>query len=477
MSLNKNALSIAIAGALVFAASSAHAAVTLGVTPTNTPVTVATEAFGTADASGTTFTNAGNALDIITPVNYAFSNGEVRYARIECPSNVKFNAGSAVSYTDGGGAAGTVALGAINGLGTNVIFFSVTATAAGVGDNAGDKFTINGDRTITLGSAASCSYSLYDQPSQAQAGGNTGRITTTSGAYINFASGYTFSTNSQQTLTADVEASTGAFTRFTAAGPVNATLGRLTAMRFDNAPGTQIDEDGLDIDLTDIFGATTAINVSGDFSFVTGVANAYLANDTLCTAGSVAGGASDALTATSASFTVGSTAHLSGADVYLCVVPNSSAPIPAGSYTATLNAVVANPAEYSAISTGPLAAGSIVRNGTQLQAPLVQLPSGWLSRMVLTNTGSAARPYTITVQGESGNTITTNGANLTGTVPANGTIVVDLNTVLTGFTGAPRATLNVNVAGPNSQIQGLYQIVNPASGSISNHVMVRPGTN
>ncbi|WP_147653412.1 hypothetical protein [Vulcaniibacterium gelatinicum] len=476
MSLNKNALSIAIAGALVFAASSAHAAVTLGVTPTNTPVTVATEAFGTADASGTTFTNAGSALDIITPVNYAFSNGEVRYARIECPSNVKFNAGSAVSYTDGGGGVGTVALGAINGLGTNVIFFSVTATAAGVGDNALDRFTINGDRTITLGSAASCSYSLYDQPSQAQAGGSNGRITVTSGAYINFASGYTFFTNGQQTLTADVEANTGAFTKFTSAGPVSATLGRLTAMRYDNAPGVQIDEDGLDIDLTDIFGATTSINVAGDFSFVTGLANAFLASDTAC-ATVVAGGSADALTATAASFTVGSTAHLAGADVYLCVAPNTTTPIPAGSYNATLNAVVANPAEYSAVSTGPLAAGSIVRNGTQLQAPLVQLPSGWLSRMVLTNTGSAARPYTITVQGESGNTITTNGANLTGTVPANGTIVVDLNTVLTGFTGSPRATLNVTVAGPNSQIQGLYQIVNPASGSISNHVMVRPGTN
>ena len=48
---------------------------------------------------------------------------------------------------------------------------------------------------------------------------------------------------------------------------------------------------------------------------------------------------------------------------------------------------------------------------------------------------------------------------------------------LTGFTGSPRATLNVTVAGPNKQIQGLYQIVNPTSGSISNHVMVRPGSN
>ena len=64
---------------------------------------------------------------------------------------------------------------------------------------------------------------------------------------------------------------------------------------------------------------------------------------------------------------------------------------------------------------------------------------------------------------------------LTGTVPANGTKVIDdLTTV---FTGNNRATIVVNVAGPTKQIQGLYQIVNPEKGSISNHVMVRPGTN
>jgi hypothetical protein len=117
----------------------------------------------------------------------------------------------------------------------------------------------------------------------------------------------------------------------------------------------------------------------------------------------------------------------------------------------------------------------ITRNGTELQAPLAQVPANYLSRMVLTNTGSQDRPYEIAVFGETGNVIST--ANLTGTVPAGGTKVVDLTSVLTGFTAAPRATLNVTIAGPNGQIQGLYQIVNPDSGTISNHVMVRPGLN
>lgn len=466
MSLNKKILAVAIVGGLF--ATTANAAVTLG-SSLPAPVTVATEAFGTADAAGTDFTNAGNALDIITPFNYSFSAGEVRYARIECGSNVKF-ATAAVSATTA--AAGNT-FGAINGIGTNAISFSVTAGATPV--LAANTFTINGTRNISAGAAASCTYGLYDQPSQAQAGGTIGRIATANGAYINFASGYAFSTNSQQTLTANVEADTGAFTKFTAAGPVSDILGRLTNLRFDAAFGDQIDENGTDITLGAIFGAGTSISFAGDFSYITGTTGVFLASN----AGTCAASIQNSTTRTSAaaSFTVGSTAHGIGVDEVLCVVPNTTGAIPEGSYTATLNAVVSNAAEYSVSSTGPSAAGSIVRNGTSLQAPLAQVPGGYLSRLVLTNTGSLPRPFTITVFGETGNTIGT--ANLTGTVPANGTLVRDLNTVLTSFTAgqATRATLNVTVAGPNNQIQGLYQIVNPASGSVSNHVMVRPGTN
>jgi hypothetical protein len=49
--------------------------------------------------------------------------------------------------------------------------------------------------------------------------------------------------------------------------------------------------------------------------------------------------------------------------------------------------------------------------------------------------------------------------------------------VLTGFSGKARATLNIDVAGPGTRIQGLYQIVNAATGAISNQTLVRPGTN
>ncbi|WP_054658948.1 hypothetical protein [Stenotrophomonas pictorum] len=115
-----------------------------------------------------------------------------------------------------------------------------------------------------------------------------------------------------------------------------------------------------------------------------------------------------------------------------------------------------------------------MRNGTVLQAPLAQIPSGWISRLVLTNTSGLARPYSITLMNVENETAVTPGT-LTGTIPANGTKVIDdLKTV---FTGNNRATIVVNVAGPDKSIQGLYQIVNPTSGSISNHALIRPGTN
>jgi hypothetical protein len=216
--------------------------------------------------------------------------------------------------------------------------------------------------------------------------------------------------------------------------------------------------DGSPITLADLFDADTSVTIRGDFT-----AFDYI---------DIGGYGVDEVEDDEATAIVGN----AGFTWYTEIGNYTGAAIQESTYAATLNAVPADPAVYRVADISNVAAGTIVRNGTQLQAPLAQVPGGWISRLVLTNTGGIARNYAIAVQGETGNTISTD--NLTGTVPANGTVVVeDLNEVLTGFTGRPRATLNVTVEGPNNQIQGLYQIVNPDKGSISNHVLVRPGTN
>ncbi|WP_043802871.1 hypothetical protein, partial [Arenimonas malthae] len=223
--------------------------------------------------------------------------------------------------------------------------------------------------------------------------------------------------------------------------------------------------DGLPIELVDLMGANTALVFSGDFDTASDV---FFSADADC--GTVVQSA-DSFDDTEAVFTIGSNAAMNH---YLCFAAGGD-PIRASEFTVALAPVSASAPTYAVGGRGPLDLGAITRNGTELQAPLAQVPANYLSRLVLTNTGSQDRPYEIAVFGETGNVIST--ANLTGSVPAGGTKVVDLTSVLTGFTAAPRATLNVTISGPNGQIQGLYQIVNPDSGTISNHVMVRPGSN
>jgi len=429
MSLNKKLLASAIVGLLV---SANAAAVELGVDPARA---YAAELVAPVDLSADAADTAEFAL------GYNFSPNEVRYGRFECSSNLTMD-NVTVSEADG-----NVALGAINGEGTSALFFSLTADAALAVATDTDMISVDADNTLENDGNVSCAFSIYDQPSQAQAGGATGRIYSTGfQPFITRAPSFVFEGN-PGSATADVEAANGAYTDFIGGN----VFGGLT---FDLAADVPFNADGNPITLADIFSADNYVTVDGDFS-----AAADVTWD---------GNSADDLDDESAEFDIGANA----VDGDLAYIANLVDAIAEGDYTATLHADTN--AGFEVADVTGVDVGSIVRNGTQLQAPLANVPTGWISRMVLTNTGGTARPYEISIMGETGNTIGT--ANLTGTVPANGTKVVDLNTVMTSFTGKARGTVNVTVAAPNNQIQGLLQIVSDA-GAISNHVMVRPGTN
>jgi hypothetical protein len=434
MSLNKKLLAGTIAGLLI---STTAGAVNLNTGPARNYAQEMTKPVAITDAADT----------IEVAVGYNFSPSEVRYARIECTNNLTI-ANPVVASSD----PGNLAVGAVNGAGTPALFFSLTADAALAIPTAPIVVDLDSDNTLTSNANVDCSFSLYDQPSQAQAGGATGRIYTTGAkAFIRSVPSFEFEATPGQAI-ADVEAVDGAYTDFLSGGVFGEVY-------FDLVAAPPYIADGSVITMADLFDADTNVTIAGDFSAAADVdMDGFLA---------------DSLTDDEANFIIGDST-LNGDIEY---IPNFADQILESTYTATLDAV-AN-AGYTIADVGPLDAGEIIRNGTQLQAPLAQVPDNWLSRLVITNTGALDRPYEISVFGETGTVISTNAANLTGSVPAGGTKVIDLkDNVLTGFTGgAPRATINLTVAGPNNQIQGLYQIVNPASGSISNHVMVRPGTN
>lgn len=475
--LNKKVLVAAVIGGL-FAGNAAAA--NLSASPV-VPAYFAKEIIATPAAPVTLTTSASAATQLTWNIGYNFSQTEVRYVRVECSDNIAFDPATTVTLSDA--AAGNI--GAINGLGTNVLTFSITSVG-GPANNVIDADTVllAGDHDITgTDQNVNCSVGMYDQPSQAQAGGTPGLIANTSfsGPYLVFAPSYELVANAT-THTADVEANPS-FSRFVPDTYTTATVasmgngGSATSiayrLRDPDGAGAQtatFQINGTPMTLPTLLAATTSVAVAGDYTLTANTTGAAYTGAALGRA-QLNGANAAALSATSASFTVGNTAF-TAADFDLTV--NATNPIQVSDYTATLKAVAAAPTVYKVNDISGVKFGSIVRNGTELQAPLAQIPNNWKSRLVLTNTGSVARPYTISLLNVEGETAVTPGT-LTGTVPANGTKVIDdLKTV---FTGNSRATIVVNVAGPTGQIQGLYQIVNPEKGSISNHVMVRPGTN
>lgn len=488
MNLNKKILAAAIVGGLFTTAAQAQVNISAA---TPTPVRYAEEIVSSTASPVTLAAITENRIQ--TALLYNFSPGEVRHARIECSPHIRIATGAVTSSNT------NTTIGAINGLGTNAIHFSLTAGASPNQAVSTDTLTITGDRSITSTAAGTCSYSLYDTPSQAAAGGATGRIVTTGDRpYLAVGRSFRLLVTAPRTSTADVEA-TPAFGNFVADAPTTTSTAALATVQFDvqatNVPrlpdGTEITTSA---QLDDILGATTAIRVNASNDGFSAAANAttpfytgdalnrvYISSsNTACTLGTAATN----LSATQANFNVGATPR---GPFLLCMERLAGNTIPVSDFTTGLNAVAAS-AAFAPVSIAAVASGNIVRNGTSLQAPLVQTPTGFISRIVLTNTGTIARPATWNFRPATGgsaseaNTTYTGATTGTLNVPANGSVVVSLVDVLgtaaTTFGGTPpRGVFTVNVAGPNSQIQGLYQIVNPANGAISNHVMVRPGSN
>lgn len=464
MSRNKNSiLAVAVIGALYATGASAQ----FNLTTSTTPLTYAQELTKPA-----TILEAVGQNQLSFNLGYNFSDNEVRYARVQCSSNLTF----LTPEIDATSSANAV-YGSLNNSGS-AVFFSVTDPVDGnstavanttvvLGSSTGNIYTITDNNPVT------CSYSLYDQPSQAQAGGTAGRIVSIADkVFINSAPSYTFTT-ANGTATVDVEAANGAYFGFLGA---DRSIGSFT-IAMATAPALIRDYDGTAITAADLFNTPTNVLIAGD---MTGLANTS-GIDAADTCGATT--AFNTFAASNASATTGANTFTR----FVCFTATGLAAISAGDYSATFRPS-ANPG-YTLSNSSVLPIGSILRNGTQLQAPLVQTPNGYISRIALTNTNATtARTFSWTFRPASGgsaseaNTNYTGATSGTGSIPANGSTVISLVDVLgtaaTNFNGTPpRGTFTVNVNAPNNQIQGLYQIVNPTAGSISNHVMVRPGTN
>lgn len=106
-------------------------------------------------------------------------------------------------------------------------------------------------------------------------------------------------------------------------------------------------------------------------------------------------------------------------------------------------------------------------NGLVLQSPWFStFGNGYTNRFILMNTGANAVTYSTTVLTEGGN-VATMGTGQTGTIPAEGTVVIDSADIAT-FSGATRGAVTFTVNAPASAVKGTFQQVNPISGQVTN---------
>src|SRR5690606_20029267 len=106
--------------------------------------------FASEIEDGTELATAADDIDFT--VGYNFSNGEVRYGRFECTTNMTMD-----NVTLDGTGAPNVALGAINGEGTSALFFSMTGNGVASED---DVIAIAADNTLEDGGNVNCAFSI-----------------------------------------------------------------------------------------------------------------------------------------------------------------------------------------------------------------------------------------------------------------------------------------------------------------------------
>ncbi len=460
------------AGAL--AAGSALASVNL-----DTGVTTGTFAkefnYSTTAAPANPITGA---LTVSTKLGFGVSGGQNRYIRVDL-SGAQLAAASlglgpnTNTPTDTTNAFSNAVLVAGGTIGATYAIYQVTANAAN-GATPADAITILvPSLNITNGnaSAVTVTYTLYETATAAVANSPNTNLYQNSGALLNFQNGLKFAlTPGSQTAAVST-----LYQKFNPAAPTVGPVLIGNLVYGVNAP--VVKADGVtQVALADLVTAATnaSFTTTADFSTVA-VNGLFLDNGNACLTTSTLVSLNTANTIGTPVTALGVTANTPNG-VNLCYTAKGTVPIAVQTVNAALNVVAA--VNSAAASVPAASIGTIAHDGTQLQAPLVQTTPGFISRFVLTNTGSTAATYTGAVTALAGSAVLTN-STLNGTIPAGGSSVIEGAAMPTfdPTVGPARGFVVFTVAGPNNNIQGAYQIVNQATGAISNLVMVRPGTN
>jgi len=439
--------------------------------------------------STTASMNLGN---LTVPLGAGMTGNTQYYLRVEF-SNGKFASSAASGPTTTGtnpttptGSKGFASVAALvgGGSGDNYVVYSLASGASG--NIAADPLVVYVPSLYTsdMVNPIVVTTKLYSG-GEAAAAGTSAALKQYSGTWAKFATGINVAATALPSASATATVVSG-YKKWSS----GATYGGIGTLLI-NPVKDVLNASGAQVGLTDLLGSTAgSLVLTGDFT-AGGTSGVTLSPGADCTSGNAQTAAFTASSATIGEKTIATItlptstasapfgATTASAPAYICFTPTGTTAIPkVAAITGKLTLVSATAAS-TATNYDFTTVGAVSRDGTTLQAPFVQTPSGWLPRIVLTNTGTSAAVYTGTVTagpsnvtGGTANAVATN-ASLTGTIPAGGQVIIE-GTSMPTFTQSQRGFVVFDIGGQNAYVNGVYQLVNATTGSITNVNMVRP---
>lgn len=405
--------------------------------------------------------------EIRSRLGYAMSSNESRNGRIDC-RNIQFDP-ARLSLTTVGAVSTTQGMTLVhNGPGgvDGGIVFSLSGTGHGqASDEVHVRISTAGGLTLKHLADAECSFTLYEFPSNALAGGGTGIIYTTGmRPYLRLANALSITTDPGVLMVDYVgPAPYPAFSRFKSATPPAAMpetwKGAVGTVTF----GTEspvYKPDGQVTTVADIYGTTSKLWLLGEVGAGPGFSVLLGAEPRCATPLATMDAATKTMTL--------ATTPLSGL-YYLCYHVPGDAVIPDGDWRVLL----VTPSGYA---SEQMPVGRIRKEGVELQATVAESHPDYVTRIVLSNDAHAELPYTIRVVDEQGASTFIDSGLQTGVLPAKGIRTIDISKLLPSVGGLKRTTIiiaiNTNASGAWA-IKGMYQLTHKLSGAVSNTPLVR----
>jgi hypothetical protein len=447
----------------------------LGVDLTQTPV-IAGPVLAQELNYSSTAGQIGAGLTYKTKLGWGVASGVAMYIRIDVTNATFAGAITAGGITNNTTAFTNATISTGGGSGASMVLFQVTGNASGNSSADGVTVTMPALKTSDNTKPITVSYSLFDN-SNANGASSTPAVgaiasATTSASLVTFSPALKVTSTPAAAASAQATVSS-TYTKFVSSAASAANTGIIGNFSVGVATPNVYDNALAAITAPTALLATSTATFTGDWTAAATASSVFL-GDANCGATNPLVVASLNTAKTIATVSVPASGALAGG--YLCYTVKGTTEIVA------VPSIVAQFAPVGATGVTvatPAAAsiGAITRDGTTLQVPFLQLPGGYMVRMVLTNTGTTAASFVATTYAATGAVVGTNGV-INGTIPAGGQTI--LENVAAGGTGnfptmstGARGWTVFNVGGTNQNINGVYQILAP-NGASNTTNMVRP---